>query len=160
MSNLSPASILYDDTGNPVGVVLDGSVYRLQVEAKIVGSTLPTGAATEATLAALETKAATETTLAALETKAATETTLAALETKAATETTLAALETKAATETTLASADSTLTAISDKVATEVTSERLALFAQDHLSLLSTIRQELCKLNCYMAIITNEDDPI
>ncbi len=31
----SPAVILYDSSGNPVGVVLDGSIYRLQVEAKI-----------------------------------------------------------------------------------------------------------------------------
>ena len=29
----SPAAILYDSSGNPVGVVLDGSIYRLQVEA-------------------------------------------------------------------------------------------------------------------------------
>ena len=35
MSSLSPASIIYDSSGNPVGVVLDGAVYRLQVAAKI-----------------------------------------------------------------------------------------------------------------------------
>jgi hypothetical protein len=35
MSNRSPASILYDENGNPVGVMFDGSVYRLQVEALI-----------------------------------------------------------------------------------------------------------------------------
>ena len=29
----SPAAIIYDSSGNPVGVVLDGSTYRLQVEA-------------------------------------------------------------------------------------------------------------------------------
>jgi hypothetical protein len=32
--NLNPASILYDENGNPVGVILDGSIYRLQTEAK------------------------------------------------------------------------------------------------------------------------------
>jgi len=32
----SPASVLVDSTGNLVGVVYDGSVYRLQVEATIV----------------------------------------------------------------------------------------------------------------------------
>lgn len=31
----SPAVILYDADGNPVGVSLDGAVYRLQVDAKI-----------------------------------------------------------------------------------------------------------------------------
>jgi hypothetical protein len=31
----SPASILYDNTGNPVGVVLDGATYRLRVESTI-----------------------------------------------------------------------------------------------------------------------------
>lgn len=35
MSNESPAAIIYDSLGNPVGVVLDGSIYRLQVEAKL-----------------------------------------------------------------------------------------------------------------------------
>ena len=38
MSNESPASILYDAAGNPVGVVLDGGVYRLQAETKVVGA--------------------------------------------------------------------------------------------------------------------------
>jgi hypothetical protein len=35
MSDLSPASILYDADGHPVGVVLDGAVYRLQADAKV-----------------------------------------------------------------------------------------------------------------------------
>src|SRR5271170_4372776 len=33
MSNDSPAAILFDELGNPVGVWFDGSVYRLQVQA-------------------------------------------------------------------------------------------------------------------------------
>ena len=43
----SPASVLFDASGNPVGVVLDGSIYRLQVEAKI--SEDSSGLATELT---------------------------------------------------------------------------------------------------------------
>lgn len=35
MAGDSPAAILFDDLGNPVGVVQDGVFYRLQVEAKI-----------------------------------------------------------------------------------------------------------------------------
>lgn len=35
MSNDSPARILYDEDGNPVGVLQDDAVYRLQVEAKL-----------------------------------------------------------------------------------------------------------------------------
>jgi ATP-dependent Zn protease len=36
MSDLSPAAILYDETGeHAVGVVLDGTVYRLQVIGKV-----------------------------------------------------------------------------------------------------------------------------
>jgi hypothetical protein len=31
----NPAAILYDSSGNAVGVVLDGAVYRLQLEAKV-----------------------------------------------------------------------------------------------------------------------------
>lgn len=39
MSELSPAAILYDSTGvNPVGVILDGAVYRLQVLTKVLDS--------------------------------------------------------------------------------------------------------------------------
>jgi len=41
----SPARILYDENGNPVGVIQDGSVYRLQTAAaleKWIGSTAPT----------------------------------------------------------------------------------------------------------------------
>jgi hypothetical protein len=32
MSNESPAAILFDELGNPVGVTFDGYVYRLQVQ--------------------------------------------------------------------------------------------------------------------------------
>lgn len=32
-----PASVLLDINGNPVGVLQDGSVYRLQVEALVTG---------------------------------------------------------------------------------------------------------------------------
>ena len=32
-----PASVIVDSAGNLVGVVLDGTTYRLQVEAKIIG---------------------------------------------------------------------------------------------------------------------------
>lgn len=35
MSNESPARVLYDASGNPVGLELDGSIYRLQTDAKI-----------------------------------------------------------------------------------------------------------------------------
>lgn len=35
MSRISPASILYDADGNPVGVAQDGAVYRLQTEAQL-----------------------------------------------------------------------------------------------------------------------------
>jgi hypothetical protein len=35
MSNESPAAIIYDALGHPVGVILDGSIYRLQVDAKL-----------------------------------------------------------------------------------------------------------------------------
>lgn len=36
MSNESPAAILFDEFGNPVGVIFDGSVYRLQVQAQFI----------------------------------------------------------------------------------------------------------------------------
>ena len=39
MSQRNPASILLDVNGNLVGVIQDGTVYRLQVEAKIAGTT-------------------------------------------------------------------------------------------------------------------------
>ena len=42
MSNDSPAAILFDELGNPVGVVFDGYVYRLQTESK----SYPTSTAT------------------------------------------------------------------------------------------------------------------
>jgi len=32
MSNESPASIIFDELGNPVGVIFDGYVYRLQTQ--------------------------------------------------------------------------------------------------------------------------------
>ena len=51
----SPVSILYDESGNPVGVVLDGSIYRLQVQTKVVrvdGEQI--NPATEETLAAIK----------------------------------------------------------------------------------------------------------
>lgn len=35
MSNESPAAILFDELGNPVGVLFDGYVYRLQVQSSI-----------------------------------------------------------------------------------------------------------------------------
>lgn len=37
MSQRNPASILLDVNGNLVGVMYDGSVYRLQVEALVTG---------------------------------------------------------------------------------------------------------------------------
>lgn len=40
MSDISPASILYDESGNAVGVQLDGTVYRMQTDSKVAkGST-------------------------------------------------------------------------------------------------------------------------
>jgi len=35
MSNESPASILFDELGNPIGVLFDGYVYRLQTQTVI-----------------------------------------------------------------------------------------------------------------------------
>ncbi len=49
--------VIRDSSGNPVGVILDGTVYRFAVDAKITSSALPTGAATEATVATLLTEA-------------------------------------------------------------------------------------------------------
>lgn len=37
----SPAAILFDELGNPVGVIQDGVFYRLQVEAKIAADQEP-----------------------------------------------------------------------------------------------------------------------
>jgi len=37
-----PARILYDNGGNPLGVILDGSIYRLQVETKEIRSSTAT----------------------------------------------------------------------------------------------------------------------
>jgi hypothetical protein len=43
----SPASILYDESGNAVGVLLDGSVYRIQVEAQLApGASVQIGGVT------------------------------------------------------------------------------------------------------------------
>lgn len=36
MSSDSPAAILFDELGNPVGVILDGVIYRLQTQTTIV----------------------------------------------------------------------------------------------------------------------------
>lgn len=41
MAGDSPAAILFDQLGNPVGVVQDGVFYRLQVEAKIAADQDP-----------------------------------------------------------------------------------------------------------------------
>lgn len=38
MSQRNPASIIMDVNGNLVGVIQDGTVYRLQVEAKLAGT--------------------------------------------------------------------------------------------------------------------------
>lgn len=35
MSNESPASIIFDESGNPVGIVFDGTVYRFQTQTTI-----------------------------------------------------------------------------------------------------------------------------
>lgn len=45
-----PARLLIDDQGNPVGVTLDGTVYRLQVEAVVTdGSGLTSAVETDGT---------------------------------------------------------------------------------------------------------------
>jgi hypothetical protein len=49
--------VIRDSNGNPVGVILDGAIYRFAVDAKVTSSALPTGAATEATVATLLTEA-------------------------------------------------------------------------------------------------------
>ena len=50
----NPISIIVDAAGNQVGIILDGAVYRLQTETKVVSPVpLPTGAATETTLSAI-----------------------------------------------------------------------------------------------------------
>lgn len=38
MSQRNPASVLLDLNGNPVGVMFDGTVYRLQVEAVVTNA--------------------------------------------------------------------------------------------------------------------------
>lgn len=55
MSADSPAAILFNSLGEAVGVVLDGVVYRLQVEAKISDG-YSSGLALETTLAAINAK--------------------------------------------------------------------------------------------------------
>lgn len=67
--------VIRDASGNPIGVILDGAVYRFAVDAKVTSSALPTGAATEATLGTLATEATvstlgTEATLSTLATEA------------------------------------------------------------------------------------------
>ena len=69
-------TVLYDDSGNKVGVVLDGAIYRLQTETKLATGH---GLATESTLALVKAKTdnldvllstrATESTLSAADTK-------------------------------------------------------------------------------------------
>lgn len=49
--------VIRDSSGNPIGVILDGAVYRFAVDAKVTASVLPTGAATEATVSTLLTEA-------------------------------------------------------------------------------------------------------
>lgn len=39
MPNDSPASIIYNNLGSPVGTILDGVLYRLQVESKVAPNT-------------------------------------------------------------------------------------------------------------------------
>jgi hypothetical protein len=57
MAGRSPASILFDETGNPIGVVLDGAVYRLQTTGKVQNSSgTQIDPATEGTLSAINTK--------------------------------------------------------------------------------------------------------
>lgn len=63
MSDISPAAILCDELGNPVGIILDGSVYRLQTETKLAaGHGLAVEGGNLATLAGKD--FATQTTLA------------------------------------------------------------------------------------------------
>jgi hypothetical protein len=97
MAGESAAAVLVDESSNVVGIILDGGIYRLQTETKIVGVVpLPAGAATEATLASILASGATETTLVSVLAALgplATEATLVSLNAKDfATETTLAAL--------------------------------------------------------------------
>jgi len=40
MSNDSPAVILYNNLGNPIGTIIDGVFYRLQVEAKLAPNSI------------------------------------------------------------------------------------------------------------------------
>lgn len=55
MAGRSPASILYDSSGNAVGVILDGSVYRLQALSKILNSSgTQIDPATQGTLASIK----------------------------------------------------------------------------------------------------------
>jgi len=40
MSDISPVSVIYDAAGHPIGAVVDGSIYRMQADAKVAkGST-------------------------------------------------------------------------------------------------------------------------
>lgn len=135
MSNLSPASILYDSSGNAIGVVQDNTLYRLQVEAKITGTVpLPTGAATESTLQTLLTESAFQARINTQGQKTSTASTPVVLASDQSSipvtddggsltvdNANLDAALSTLATQTTLASADSTLTSIDGKVATETT---------------------------------------
>lgn len=102
----SPASILYDSSGNAVAVTLDGGVYRLEMIGKVRDSSgTLVDPATEGTLATR----ASEATLASLDGKDfATETTLDAFST--------AFSSTDFATETTLSSCDSSLSSIDSSI--------------------------------------------
>ena len=95
----TPATLIRDEDGNFVGLVLDGAVYRIQTETKITGTVPVSGPLTDTQLRAtavpvsaaslpLPTGAATETTAAAI--KAKTDNLDVALSTRAAEHTTAA----------------------------------------------------------------------
>lgn len=46
----SPVSILYDENGNPVNVILDNSIYRLETRGALVGQTAGAGAEKKVTV--------------------------------------------------------------------------------------------------------------
>lgn len=53
----SPAAILYDESAHPVGVILDGAIYRLQTEAKLAtGHGLATEAKQDTTITELQSR--------------------------------------------------------------------------------------------------------
>lgn len=111
VSGVPEPRFLVDSDGNPVGVLLDGSVYRLQSLGKILNASgSQINPATQETLSALEGKDfATQTTLATLSTEAKLETVRALLATIDADTSQLdVALSTRAS-EATLAAADTKL---------------------------------------------------